>query len=526
MFDSTGKLTYAPNNLLTYSNTFSNAVWSKSNVTVASGVDDPLGGTAAYTVTATAGANTAVLYNAITLPGSAVAGTTPLMQTFWVRRRTGSGVINWSALGVGVGSAMTVTGSWTQVYLVSTAPGGGTGYFGIRLSTSGDAVDIYAPALSIVTYETTPRTADQVITTAAAYYGPRIDYDPNTLAVKGLLIEEARTNLALYSQDFSNAAWTRSSATVSSPSATAPDGTATAQKLVENAGTVNPQVFNTSVFTVTNGANYSWTVFFKAAERSWGVVNAYDNAVHPTYFNLNTGTIGANAAGNTASIQAVGNGWYRCQVSRAITGTSAYAQFEISSADNTPTYTGDGTSGVYIWGAQFEAGSFATSYIPTGASSVTRAPDVVQFTGAALTALQGSAFSAIGEAQTIAAPAVQAVLFGANSGVAFVYAPGTNNQAALYDGTSLVAVATAGGGRTWSGLARAGIGVSGSTASEVMTGGTVATGSHALPARTTAYLGTYSGGAYLNGWVKSFAIYNSRLPDATLQAKSVVGASY
>ena len=59
MFDSTGKLTYKPNNLLTYSNTFSNAAWTKQNVTISSGVSDPFGGTNAWTVTATAGARAA-----------------------------------------------------------------------------------------------------------------------------------------------------------------------------------------------------------------------------------------------------------------------------------------------------------------------------------------------------------------------------------------------------------------------------------------------------------------------------------
>ena len=379
-FDSTGKLTYRPNNLLTQSNTFSNAAWLRgANISAPSpGVSDPFGGTSAWTITAT-GSSAYNSSNYIYQGAPAIASGTKYLNSLWVRRRAGSGSVILS--NGSTQNAISPTGTWSQYGNAYTSSG--TDYFQLDLLTSGDAIDVYIASLAIVTYETSPRTADQVITTSAAYYGPRFDYTYNgtSWVPAGLLAEASRTNLALQSQNFTNAAWTRSGAAVSSPSATAPDGTATAQKLVENAGIVNPQVFNTSVFTVTNGANYSWTVFFKAAERSWGVVNAYDNAVHPTYFNLNTGTIGANAAGNTASIQAVGNGWYRCQVSRAVTGTSAYAQFEISSADNTPTYTGDGTSGVYIWGAQFEAGAYATSYIPTTSSSVTRAAESLVYSG-------------------------------------------------------------------------------------------------------------------------------------------------
>jgi len=266
MFDSTGKLTYAPNNLLTYSNTFSNAAWAKSNVTVSSGVSDPFGGTNAWTLTATAGSDTAVLYNPTTLPGSAVVGQTPLMQTFWVKRRTGSGTINWSALAVGVGSSIAVTSSWTQVSLFSPAPGGGTGYFGIRLSTNGDAIDIYAPTFSIVTYETTPRTADQVITTAAAYYGPRIDYDPNTLAVKGLLIEEARTNIIsanVNSGTMTTAGWVTYNATATANFATGIDGTSNADKLAESASAGNQARYYAIGAVKTANAVYTFSAFLK-----------------------------------------------------------------------------------------------------------------------------------------------------------------------------------------------------------------------------------------------------------------------
>ena len=516
-FDSSGYLTYGPNNLLTQSNTFSNAAWPKSNVTVASGVDDPLGGTNAWTVTATAGSDTAVLYNPTPLPANAIAGVTPLMQTFWVRRRTGSGTINWSALGVGVGNAMTVTGSWTQVSLVSPAVGGGTGYFGIRLSTNGDAVDIYAPALSIVTYETTPRTQDQVITTSAAYYGPRFDYTYNgsSWVPAGLLVEGAATNAWTFSGDSSNAAWIRTNVASSSPTIgaalTAPDGTNSAYPItfpaVSGAGTA-------SVIRrehIGTAAVYTGSVYLKGA--------------------VGGETLYLSATSNTVTYQRLAitltTSWQRFQLPATVTAAMWHWHIGTDRRDTGQAATPAQT--IHVYGGQIEPGSSASSYTPTGASAVTRAAETVQLTGTALAALQGASGTAIVEYM---APSTT------QSGAGRII--GTTSSRALLYGFSDTVVASWNGSRSlnatigssgkFSTIARTGASWSAAGTSLVGNGGTVATDANTAfggVTPVTAYLASDSGSTnFENGWYRSVAFYTSRLSDATLQQKSVVGASY
>jgi hypothetical protein len=190
-------------------------------------------------------------------------------------------------------------------------------------------------------------------------------------------VEEARTNLLTYSTQFDNAAWTKGEATVSANAVAAPDGTTTADKLTENTVNDAHEAYRADV-TLANVA-HTWSVYAKPAGRTWLAINAYDGSGHNTYFNLSgAGAVGTSAAGNTGSITALANGWYRCVVTRTAAATAAGGGgFIIASADNTASYAGDGSSGVYLWGAQLEAGAFVTSPIYTGSASVTRAADSI-----------------------------------------------------------------------------------------------------------------------------------------------------
>lgn len=201
---------------------------------------------------------------------------------------------------------------------------------------------------------------------------PRFDYNPATLAAQGLLIEEQRTNLLTYSSEFDNAAWIKNNATVSANSIASPDGNVDADKLVESTATGLHSI--QQAITVASGTTYTFTVYAKVGERQklYLIGSAAGFTANQAIYDVSTGVVSSVVA-CTATMSSVGNGWYRC-VWTATATANASTTFNIF-LDNgtTNTYTGDGTSGLYIYGAQLEAGAFPTSYIPSTNTFTSRA---------------------------------------------------------------------------------------------------------------------------------------------------------
>jgi hypothetical protein len=245
--------------------------------------------------------------------------------------------------------------------------------------------------------EQSSTVGEYIPTTSTINSAPRFDHNPTTGESLGLLVEEQRTNLMLRSEEFDNASWIKAGLIAFGSGSTAnaiaaPNGSITADLLTEDTSTGQHRVYQTVSGTVNTNA-YTLSVYVKAKERTRFYVGIVDspgfsrqgNAV----FNLSNGTIfsastGLNGAtGGVASIQNVGDGWYRCSYALTLGGTNTaiFCDLNIVSAGSTISYTGDGTSGMYIWGAQLEAGAFPTSYIPTTTATVTRSADVASITG-------------------------------------------------------------------------------------------------------------------------------------------------
>jgi hypothetical protein len=219
-------------------------------------------------------------------------------------------------------------------------------------------------------------------TTAAVSIGPtantaRLDYLGSTCP--RLILEGQRTNLVTFSEQLNNAAWTKDRVTVTANVTTAPDGTVSAEKVVDT-------LQGNNAYRIYNGAtlsaiSYSASFYVKAAEYSWVYIRI-GNSLR-VWFNVTTGVVGGADSGMAGRIENAGNGWYRCTaIITTATAGGGFALLGLTNANNVETYTPTtGGQGVFVWGAQLEAGAYATSYIPTLAASATRSVDDATKTG-------------------------------------------------------------------------------------------------------------------------------------------------
>jgi hypothetical protein len=226
-------------------------------------------------------------------------------------------------------------------------------------------------AATAYTPTTTQAITNYIPTLQTAAIGvARFDHNPITGESLGLLVEESRANLLSYSSDMSNAAWDKSGCTINYNANVAPDGTQSANLLVTILS-----VFPIRPFNWTSGTTYTLSTYAKAYTgssvglRVQGAVASQDQLC---LFNLSNGTYawsGPNQqAGATASINSVGNGWFRCSITYSANTTAS-------------GYISASGTGIFVWGTQLEAGPFATSYIPTLASAVTRGGEYATLAG-------------------------------------------------------------------------------------------------------------------------------------------------
>jgi hypothetical protein len=401
-----------PANLLGFTQEFNNSAWTKTNSTIATNVaiapdgtlsadkhipnngatlgsgasetrvyQSPtlvIGSTYTYSIYAKAGEFDQIELSAIATPSQTARFSLTLGTVV-----SGSGA-NKSITYVGNGwyrCAFTLTsgqGSGAQIrWSAETSaglPGDGTsGIFvwGAQLSNSGSLDPyVYNPG---------------AIPSSTAYYGPRFDYDPITLAPKGLLLEEQRVNVVLQSQNFSDAAWIPARATSTADVTTSPDGTTNADRITADGTSGNHNMSQNVTYTA---AAHTISVYAKKDTNDFVQLRFATAAIAGgtgfANFDLNAGTVGTIGAGlSAASITPAGNGWYRC----TITGTTLavatnFAIYIVSSASATSAQTNTLATSIFLYGAQLERDAFVTSYIPTVASTVTRAADSASMTGA------------------------------------------------------------------------------------------------------------------------------------------------
>ena len=219
----------------------------------------------------------------------------------------------------------------------------------------------------------------------------RLDYpliDGKVVGCPHHILEPARTNLVTYSEDFSNPNWIKAGTSVVSDAAISPDGSLNASKLVEDIA--NSQHYLQRQGLAVTANKYSYSLFAKKGGRNKIrlFLSNYFTSGTNAIFDLENGTVVSTGTEATATITLMTDGFYKCtitSVSNAIAGSNAFCEVFLVNDSDANTYTGDGTSGVYIYGAQVEQGSYPTSYIPTTTTVVTRSAETATGAGDATT---------------------------------------------------------------------------------------------------------------------------------------------
>jgi hypothetical protein len=547
----------AEENLLLQSQTFETASWTKNNVTVtANSAVAPDGTTTADKIaetSATATHNVAQVVTLLALPYTRSVFLKAAERAFAL---VSDGTNHAVSVNLTTGAATLATGSptgitsvespvgsgWWRVSWTYTAAAGGqslniyssadgvwanrsfAGVDGSGILAWGDQIEQRSFATAYTPTTTQPITRYQrQLKTAAANEWPR-EFDPVTGECLGRSVWESRTNLLLRSEEFNDGAWTKSDSTISGNQLIAPDGTLTADKLIASATTAAHEI----VQSITPAAaTYTLSFFAKAGEYRY--IQCSNTLVGTQFINFDLvgGVVGSSSV-YTGTITSVGNGWFRCTATVASAG-GAFGQrislITTLTAVRRESFLGDGYSGIYIWGAQLEAGAFATPYTPTVASQVTRLADSAVMTGTNFSSWfnpsEGAFFV---EGRRDATSNVFPNLAVASDGT-------SNNRIliSIYGGANQPAFDVVSGNATQCALTKTGVGagvfakVAGSyqTNSFIMTanGAAVETDvSGVVPVVNQLTIGASIGNIYTNGYIRRLTYYPQALTSANLQA--------
>jgi hypothetical protein len=396
------------------------------------------------------------------------------------------------------------------------------------------------PRITFTRTSTGTYTNKNGLVTIAPTDTPRFDhsYDGSNVQSLGLLIEESRTNLITYSEQFNDASWTKGNIGIATNTSatTAPDGTTTAEKLVEN--TASNVEHSAYVSRTGSNETVTFSVFAKAAERGYIALQLSNflNAAAQVVFNLSNGAVVSTGSTNadytaiSATTISYPNGWYRCilTATKGTVNTTNIPNIIIHNGSTT-IYTGDGTSGIYIWGAQLETGAFPTSYIPTAGSQVTRSADNASMTGTNFSSWYNSSEgSVVTNIKYDGAPISGTtnrtgyVLYNATNGnMRQIWWEGTNTGAFLGENPagSYVIVTNVAQTITQGSTNKIATAYKLNDFPITQNGGTIATDTSGTPPVTTSlFIGNFAGSYdWVNGRVAQLLYYPKRLTNSQLQ---------
>jgi hypothetical protein len=350
-------------NLLTFTQEFDNAAWAK------------VGTVPVVTANATVAPDGTTTADQIFFPAAGsgnriqqVIATTAIgTVSIWLRGAIGGEQIQiwngWSALNVTV----TLTTSWQRFVFTESALNSSSGLY-LYAVTGTPTIFAWGAQLELGS------TATAYTRNNGGVFPARFEYDPVTLAPRGILIEEQRTNSLTYSNTFSNAVWVKDNLTVAQ-NVTSPEGPNTGWTATNDATNAQHRIY----FDFLSSFTGTRSIYVKAGTANF--VGLSNNGSDGAVFDLLTGLKVADYGSAVGGIQNAGNGWYRINILPSAMNRYLMLFIGETAGQAIPgtSYVGTGKT-ILLWGAQLEAGTFVTSYIPTVASQVTRSADICSIT--------------------------------------------------------------------------------------------------------------------------------------------------
>ena len=407
----------AEENLLIKSEEFDNVAWTKTNATITANTQvNPSGQSTADTLTET----TATGQHSVRQPFASLASqqyvlsffikysTIPFVQLAFDNGFDSQSYANFNiqtgvtgTIGTSTTASITSFGNgWYRCSILCTATSNSTNagayvllansssmiYGGSYTGSTSNSVYLFGAQVeqrsSVGPYlatTTQPITNYQSTLVTAAIDQPRFDHDPITKLCNGLFIEDASTNLVTYSEDITNASWTKQGVTASLYGSTAPDGASISKYLIVDTSAGNHYLYQN--VTPTSGVSYTLSTYAKAITGRYLYLGVSFTGGGRFQFDLVTGTLlnGSGVSASQAGITSVGNGWYRVFVTVTASSSSA-GQVQIGIDNDSDTsainYTGDGYAGISLWGIQLESNSITpSSYISTSGATANRSYD-------------------------------------------------------------------------------------------------------------------------------------------------------
>jgi hypothetical protein len=519
----------AEENLLLQSQNFSDAVWVVANSAAKGGaVTAPDGSSTARELTLQT-ISDSQLYQSVNV----ISGATYTLS-IWMRAQSGTPTVGLGGIS-GASEVKTLSTTWTR-YSVTQVASSGNRFPRIVRDGADVTIEIWGAQLEQRSTATayTPTTTQPitnyipVLLTAAAGVA-RFDHNPTTSESLGLLIEEQRTNLLTYSEDFADAAWTKNTGVITANSIISPDGNLTADVYTQNNGTTGELLLTSSV-SVTANTDFTISGYFKSSGGGVGI-QLYSTASGNGFLvkvNLLTGTIvsaGPVGAGTytASSLTNVGNGWYRVSVTgRLATGVTT-GQWRVSLRDSSGNgASGNGWLGFAVWGAQLEAGAFPTSYIPTVASQVTRSADSASMTGSNFSSWYRADEGTLYGESSVPYPVAytgRMYYLGSTPDAISLYRQ-SDNQPVMRVQANSTDQALLGFGAIWTTsnvFKTAQAYKVNDFAGSVNAGSVLTDSSGIVPSVSVIYIGNQAGASFFNGYIKRIAYYPKRLSNTELQ---------